>query len=106
MGYDEKQKPIINKDIHNEGMSLMSAAADSDELEIFESENFQNLLLFKWWSFAKNLHLFGCLMHLVYVFIMILYIYNVYIMRDQESSRVYENLLAIAVIYPFCYDTT
>ena len=64
-------------------------AMNSGEIEIFESENFQQLLMFKWYRFAKNLHLMGTVMHLVYVFLMALYVLEVYINLNLESARTY-----------------
>jgi len=93
-----------HKEIINEGISLLGLCTDSEELEIFESANIQKLIMFKWDTFAFKIHMVGCLMHLVYVCVMIAYIDYVYIANKEEYKVFYERLLVLAIIYPACYD--
>lgn len=59
ISYKVNLLPVISEHVHldpstgefvfrNQGVSLLAHASDSDELEIFESENYQSLLVFKW----------------------------------------------------------
>ena len=89
----------------NEGVSLMKICGECDELDIFDSENFQQLIQFKWQTFAKNLHLRGCIMHFMYVTILIMYVDRVYILNYEEEKQIYSLLLILAIIYPSWYDT-
>ena len=82
----------------------MSLCCDADELEIFESSNFQDLIVFRWDKFAFKIHMMGCIMHLFYIGIMILYINQIYIQGLSEGKEFYEKLLVIAIIYPALYD--
>ena len=61
--------------------------------------------MFKWYRFAKNLHLTGTVMHLVYVFLMALYVLEVYINLNLENARTYQVFLLLGVAYPAAYDT-
>lgn len=88
----------------NKGMSLLEMANDADELEIFEARNFQDVIQFKWDSFAYMIHLRGCLLHLYYVFILILYVNKIYIQNQLESKHVYSVLLVTGIIYPTFYE--
>lgn len=68
----------------NDGVSLMALAAESDELDIFDCVTFQQLIKFKWDTFAWALHMRGCVMHFFYLLIMILYINSVYIANNMD----------------------
>ena len=70
------------KSFENKGVNLLDICNESGELEIFESTNLQNIIKFKWTTFAYRLHLRGCLFHLFYVLILILYVDKVYIQND------------------------
>jgi len=89
----------------NEGISIISECVESDELQIFEVDNFQNLLKFKWEGFTKNLHFRGCFFHFFYTFTLMVFINKVYIQNDTENNRVYQYLLCVGIIYPFWYET-
>lgn len=93
-----------SKTFVNKGQSLLEMANEADELEIFEAANFQDVIAFKWDTFAYMIHLRGCLLHLYYVFILIIYVDKVYIQNDLESKRVYSLILITGIIYPTCYE--
>ena len=97
--YVSTEKGLINK-----GTSLISLCCDSDELDIFESENFKDLILFKWDNYGFKIHMFGCIMHLFYIAVMLLYVDRIYIKGEIEHKQYWERLLIIVVIYPACYD--
>lgn len=63
----------------NEDISLMSLFCESEELDVFDSYNLQQLINYKWTKFAQMLHMRGCIAHFLYLFIMILYINVIYI---------------------------
>ena len=93
------------KYIMNPGESIMQQCVESDQLEIFNSPNFQDLILFKWQKFGRNLHLVGCAMHFFYVGVMSLYVYVVYIQNSTGLAEFLERILLITVVYPFVYDS-
>lgn len=89
----------------NEGVSLINECIESGQLAIFESENFQHVIKFKWDKFAKNLHLRGCFFHFFYMMTLLIFINKVYINADSENLRTYQILLCCGIVYPFWYDT-
>lgn len=80
--------------------------AQSDELSIFKSKAVQELIKFKWEQTAFNFHMFGCVVHLVYMAVLFFYIDMAYIDHPKEeklnSSIVY--ILLIFQIYPAAYE--
>jgi len=95
-----------NKIIANKQMGFMDECIDSDQLEIFAVENFQQLILFKWEGFAKRIHFINFTMHLIYMALLTAYTYNIYIkdLQDKEVVDVLGITLALGVVYPFGYD--
>jgi hypothetical protein len=78
----------------------------TDELDIFDTIAVQELIEFKWDSYALTHHLVGCFFHFFYLAILIIYINLIYI-KDTgtpEEKVVYVSLLAIGTIYPQCYN--
>ena len=73
---------------------------ESEQLDIFELENFQMIIQYKWDFFAKHLQYRGLLAHLFYVCVNILYINSVYINDAQDEKAVFIVLLFVAIIYP------
>ena len=51
----------------NEDISVMGLCIESGELDIFEEKNFQDFIEYRYTTFARKLHLIGCLMHFLYV---------------------------------------
>lgn len=88
----------------NEDVSLMTVTYESDELEIFESENLVNLIRYKWDTFAQRLHMRGAIMHFIYLVVMMIYIKNIYIDNQYEDQGFYSILLCVGVVYPTWYD--
>jgi len=58
----------------NEDINLMSLCADSDEIEIFQTDCLQQLIEFKWVSYGRFHHLLGCMMHLFYTAVFMMYV--------------------------------
>ena len=59
---------------HNDDISLMQLCGETEELEIFETDAMQQVIQFKWDKYGRNHHLLGCVMHLFYTFILIVYV--------------------------------
>lgn len=73
---EDKDGPInfVNKDV-----SLIDLCIQNELIDVFESDNFIELIMFKWKAFAKKLHMVGFCFHLFYVAIIMLYVYFIYI---------------------------
>lgn len=88
----------------NIGVSLLSLCASQDELELFETDEFDELISFKWDSFARSFMLIGCFFHFCYLTIMIIYVNAIYINNDKQNAYLYGILLMMGIIYPMFYD--
>ena len=83
----------------------MQMVASSDELEIFDSKNLQDLILFKWECYGRNHHLFGSFMHAVYTVIFVLYVNYIYLeMINLKYVFHWSVALFIGMLYPWLYD--
>ena len=100
----EKETGI--KQLVNEGVSLMQTSIDAapKELEIFDSDNLQKVIKFKWDKYTRSIHMFGCIMHFLYITLLILYVNAMYIHNNFEHKKIYETLLVFGIIYPAFYD--
>jgi len=83
----------------------MEECIKSDEIEIFESENFQNLIMFKWEKFARKDHYLGFIFHIIYTTSTILYINDIYILNHKEDTAIYDTLITVSIIYPAIYES-
>ena len=89
----------------NAGHCMLEKALDADELGIFESGHFGQMLAFKWARYAYRLHIRGCFFHFVYVATLVLYVNEVYINANTENNKLYQYLLILGVLYPIFYET-
>ena len=87
-----------------EGVSFLSLCAASDELELFETETLDELITFKWDTYARSFMLIGCFFHFCYLTIMIIYVNAIYINVDDSNAYLYGVLLLIGIVYPMLYD--
>ena len=83
----------------------MALVAESDEMEIFNSEKFNNLIEYKWNQYGLTHHLFGSFMHAVYTFSIIFYVFKVYLYPIGIEEHFYWTLLLFfGILYPWAYD--
>ena len=88
-----------------EDISIMSLCNDTEELEIFDTEAITSVISYKWDTFGRSHHLFGCILHLFYTFSFALYVIEGYLMDNSESTqRIYAILMVVGIIYPWVYD--
>ena len=78
-------------ELANEDVNILAICAESDEIEMFETESLQDLIEFKWNAFARNWHMFGFTIHFVYIFFLFSYTNIVYIqgfsVQDEDQSE-------------------
>jgi len=101
---DNGQTEFVNSDCN-----LMGLINETEELEIFESGTIQQLIEFKWDQYARKHHIFGCVMHLFYILMLIVYIDIVYINYSQDKEAqvmMWTVLLLFGILYPALYDWT
>jgi|TARA_B110000285_G_scaffold78424_1_gene90299 hypothetical protein len=84
-------------------MGLLNA---TEELDVFGTKSVQELITFKWDSYALSHHLIGCFLHFFYLIILMIYINIIYIdgTGDKKDQQVYVALLAVGVLYPQVYN--
>ena len=98
------------KTVVNSGNSFFDRCIESDELNIFNSSNFQEFLDFKWEATGRNWHLTGFVFHCLYMILLTVYTYFIYILDleatvDERPIRnTLELLLVMGVLYPAIYD--
>lgn len=93
-----------NKETYtNSEVKLMEICAESDELEIFDTETLSQVIQYKWENNGLRHHLIGCVMHLINSFLIVLYIFLSYYSEPKEDSVIIL-LLAIGITYPACYE--
>jgi hypothetical protein len=66
-------------------VNLMGLLNNTDELDVFGTKSVQELIAFKWDSYALTHHLVGCFFHFFYLAILIIYINIIYI-KDTGSE--------------------
>lgn len=80
----------------------MKDCIGGDEIEVFAIANMQDLIEFKWTSFALSHHTLGFYLHLFYIAVLTVYTHMVYI-NDTENHNLIlalDILLVIGIIYP------
>lgn len=95
-----------NKMYINCETKFLEKCIDSDELDIFDVENFQTLVLFKWDAYGYSVIRFSFFMHLVYMGLLTVYNVLIYIndIQDKKITKLAEIILIAAVFYPAVYD--
>ena len=118
--YDREYNPhtkVTTSGLKNSDKNILELCASSDEIEMFECEPLQDLIKFKWDSYGQRFHLFGCVVHIVYIVILFLYTDMVYVQGVEAGSTPEENeanmeeiskfsfILLAGILYPAIYET-
>lgn len=90
----------------NEDVSLLSLVSVSEEQELFTTYGIDELITFKWRSYAKSFHNVGCFFHFAYLTIMLVYVNAVYINNNVDDADLFGILLILGIVFPMCYDLT
>ena len=75
------------KQCTNEDVGLMGLLNGTEELSIFDTQSVQQLIEFKWDSYALNHHLIGCGLHFFYLIILMIYINIIYINKKVRLRK-------------------
>jgi hypothetical protein len=67
------------KTFYNTDVNFMGLVNGTEELEIYSTDTMQQLISFKWDEYARSHHIVGCVMHMFYMIILIVYINVIYI---------------------------
>lgn len=97
---------VTNKKVRmHEDVGFMNLLAVSDEIELFHTKAVMDMIEYKWTTYGKGHHLFGCFMHFCYVLSFILYVDNVCSVEASDRAKLIFNIILIAgIVYPFFYD--
>ena len=84
----------------------MALAAETEEMTIFNTESFNILIQYKWEQYGQKHHVFGSVMHFIYVIIIIIYVNNIYLyeLKDPKQHYYFSMLLLAGIFYPWMYD--
>jgi hypothetical protein len=63
------------------------------------------VIQFKWDTYGRQHHVLGCIMHMFYTLILIVYVKNAYLIEN-EDQMIYAILIAVGILYPAVYDFT
>ena len=96
--------PNKGKNFFFEKISLLKKCTESSELDLFVTKSLTDVLDFKWNQYAIKFHLIGCLMHFGYMFLLFVYIYEVYIINDQANKLTMDIVLCCGLLYPLFYE--
>lgn len=83
----------------------MTSLGNTDELSIFDTCVVKDFYEFQWNSYAKHIHYFGSLIHLISLTSYIIYVYEIYLYRRYEYRLYLIYIMIISKIFPLIYDT-
>ena len=86
---------------------FMGLCADSDEIDMFQCENLQELIAFKWQNYGFRVNLIGTVIHLAYIGLLFVYTYIEYvrILDNEHITFVFEIMIIGFVSYPIVYES-
>jgi len=80
----EKDYVTGEETVLNEDVNLMSLCEETEELDIFKTKAIQDIIHYRWDTYAKNLHLMGLFFTTTYITSVILYVIEGYIEPNGE----------------------
>jgi hypothetical protein len=95
-------KKIINPDVD----FLCLCTESSDEIEMFTSKSIQELIKFKWDTYAYRWHFVLWLFHQIYITLIFVYTYQTYVYPTKEHEHGINLVLMVMLVVPFCYEVT
>lgn len=99
----------VNKlfSVSEEDGSLIDAIGNSEELPIFTSRLVQDLIDYKWDTFAKRIHVMGAFIHLLYLFTIMYYISETFLIKEQASANTdLLTIICVCLVYPLVYEAS
>ena len=117
-----------SREYTNKKISFVDQCQSSEEIDLFLCESLQEIISYKWNKYARSHHLVGFGFHLIYMFVLVMYVNVVYIgntagmkptnyveqdkneeldevtQKGLNLQRIYTGILTAAVMYPFFYE--
>ena len=97
--YENGKKVMKNRD-----MSILELCvnADPEQPDIFECQQFIDYLDFKWNTFGRNFYMLAFIMHLFYIGLLTIYVFQIYMNGNLENMDLFGLMICIGIIYPAC----
>jgi hypothetical protein len=95
---------MFKKDVCMGANTLMETLGESLEQTIFETKIIEDFYDFQWNSYAKHLHMYGAIVHFVYVFLFVFYVSQVYLDRNFDNRVTLNWVMFTLLVHPFLYD--
>lgn len=102
----ENKELGTEKNVMNQDINLMGICNESEELEIYETQSIQQLIQFKWDTYAYNHHIIGVTFHGFHMLSLVIYINIAYILnyKDLEYQRYFLIPILVSLVYPTYYE--
>lgn len=93
---------------------LMEALCNTEELDIFATDSIRTMINYKWATYGFNSHCLGCIVHICYIVVVVLFISDTYLYKKEDFPKDelhlarpgYMVTLAVLLLYPLAYDGT
>ena len=90
--------------IKNDGVNIIDILSETEDMSIFKANTIQEILFYKYNSFGFKFLFFGLIMNLFFTAMIILYVYEIYILGADEDKLLFLILVGISNIYPVAYE--
>jgi len=92
----------------------MEALCNTEELDIFATEAVVSMIRYKWVTYGFNSHFWGCICHILYIIVLVMFISNTYLFKKEDfpqdkvhtAAPEYMIILSVLLLYPLLYDGT
>jgi len=84
--------------------TLMEVVGSMDDLSVFECEALQDIINFKWNSYAAYVHYVGLLFHLGYELTYSIQIFSIYVYHDREFGKKVLPIQGFFLLWSIIYD--
>ena len=109
---NELQQENTKKRYDESSKDLMEALCNSEELDIFASEAVMSMIDYKWFTYGYNSHFYGCICHILYITVLVMFISNTYLFKKEDfpkdkvhtAAPEYMIIMGLLLVYPLLYD--
>jgi len=84
---------------------LMDQLSETTELDIFKSKVVVDFFEYQWNSYAKHIHIYGAVVHFIYMLVFSIYVNEIYLHTHYEYRIELCWAMFICLAYPCFYDT-
>lgn len=88
----------------DEDTKLMDMLGDTDQIELFRTKVIEDLIHFKWYSYARNIHFLFATIHMLYTFTFCAYVNETYLLHNKEHRKQLLAILTVCLLCAMMYD--